>query len=157
MIFRGADAFQQAADALSRILDFQLLEGKLYDGGLVVGIINFEIPRQTEAGGLTAQHPGAKGMERADPRIIIGEAFADKKIAYALLHLSGGLVCKCYGQNRTAGDALVDQISDAIRDGARLARPGTRENQDRSLRYSRGFALSGIQFVKKSHDGELAR
>jgi len=35
MIFRGADAFQQAADALSQIL-FQLLEGKaLTDSGLV--------------------------------------------------------------------------------------------------------------------------
>ena len=49
MIFREADPFQQAANALAGILDVELFEGKLHDGGLVVGVINLEIARQTQA------------------------------------------------------------------------------------------------------------
>jgi len=33
MIFREADAFQQSAGTLSRILDVEPFEGELHDGG----------------------------------------------------------------------------------------------------------------------------
>jgi len=156
MVFREADPFQQAADALSRILDLELFEGKLHDGGLVVRVINFEIPRQTEPGGLPAQHPGAKGVERADPRIIKGKSLPDQQVADALLHLSRRLIREGNGKDRAARHALLDEVSDAIRNGARFSRPRTGENQDRAFQCCRGFALSGIQFVKESHDGERA-
>jgi len=32
--------------------------------------------------------------------------------------------------------------------------PAPARNQDRAFQCCRGFALSGIQFVKESHDGE---
>ena len=96
-------------------------------------------------------------MKRADPGIVKRQSLADQQVADTLLHLPGGLVRECHGQNRAAGDALVDQVSDAIGDGARLARAGARENQYGSFNCSCGFALSGIQFVKECHDGEWAR
>ena len=47
--------------------DAELFEGKLYDGGLVIGIVDFEITRQPQARGFTPQQPGTKRVERADP------------------------------------------------------------------------------------------
>jgi len=95
-------------------------------------------------------------MERTDPRIIKGEPLPHQEVADTLLHLSRRLIREGNGKNRAARHALLDEVSDAIRNGACFACPGAGENQYRTLQCCRGFALSGIQFVKESHDGEWA-
>jgi hypothetical protein len=55
MVFREADPFQEAADALARVLDVELFEGELNDGGLVIRVTNPKVSRKAEAWGFTAQ------------------------------------------------------------------------------------------------------
>ena len=138
-------------------LMLMLFERQLHDGGLIVGVVNLEIARQAEAWGFTAQKPRGEGMKCADPGIVKRESLADQQVADAFLHLPGGLIRERHRKNRAAGNALIDQVGDAIRDGARFARPGAGQNQYRSFNGCCSFALPGIQFVKECHDGEWAR
>jgi hypothetical protein len=86
-------------------------------------------------------------MKCADPGIVERQPFADQKIANAILHLLGGFVGERHGQDGAAVNTLLDQIGDAIRDGARLARSGAGQNQYGALNGGGGFALSGVEFV----------
>jgi len=51
--------------------------------------------------------------------IIKGKPFSDEKVTDALLHLSAALFVM-YGKNSRCRHALLDEMSDAIRNGARF-------------------------------------
>ena len=157
MIFREADALEQAADFLARILDVQMFEGELHRRDLVVGVKNLEIARQAKAFCFAPQKPCGKRVKRSDPRIVERLPLADEQIADALLHLRGGLICEGHGENRAAGHALLDQVRDAVGDGARFPRARPGQNQYGPLKSGGGFMLADIQVVKECHHGRRAR
>jgi hypothetical protein len=147
MIFREADALEQAADFLARILDVQMFEGKLYGRDLVVGVKYFEIAGKSEAFRFPAQEPCGKRVKCSDPRIVVPFPLADEQIADALLHLRRGFVGEGYGENRAAGYALLDQVRDSVGNGARFPRAGPGEDQDGTFNGGSCFVLPGIQLV----------
>ena len=70
----------------------------------------------------------------------------------ALPHLRRRLVGEGDGEHAVGGrDALSDQIRDAMRDDARLARPRAREDQQWSCRVLNGGLLFGIEGGEEIH------
>ncbi len=156
MVLREADALEQAADFLARILDLQMFEGQLHGCGLIVGIKNFEIARKAEPLRFSPQEPRRKRVKRSDPRIVECLPLAHQKIADSLLHLRRGFIGERDGQDRVSGHALFDQVRDPVGNRARFPRPRSGENQNGTFKSGCGFVLSGIQFVKKRHNGRRA-
>src|ERR1700722_11482969 len=157
VIFRKADALEQAADFFSGILDVQMFEGKFHGRHLIVRVKNLEIARQAEAFCFAAQHPRRKRMKSSDPRIVIRPSLADEQIADALFHLRRSFVREGYRENRMAGDTLLDQVRDPVSNGARFPRARTGKYEDGTINRGRGLVLPGIQFVKEYHVGRRAR
>ena len=74
----------------------------------------------------------------------LGQALAQARLSHdlvdALLHLLGGFVGEGHGQNGVRrGAAFFDQVGDAVRDDAGLARARTGQQQHRAVH--RGNAL----------------
>ena len=60
-------------------------------------------------------------------------------------HLLGSFVCERYGENGIRRHAsLLDEIGDAMRNHARLARASTCQQKDRSIDRSNSLLLLGI-------------
>ena len=81
---------------------------------------------------LTPQKPGAQSVERRYPHLAAVDA---EQRLDTRAHLFGRLVRE--GDREKAvggGDAAADDMRDAMRDDAGLARAGTREDQQRPLR-----------------------
>jgi hypothetical protein len=151
VVLGKADALEQPAVLFARIVDAQAVQRQLHHGGLIVGVINLEIARQAKAFRFPAQQPRRKGVEGPDPRIVVRLALADQQVAHALLHLRRGLVGERHGQNRMAVHALLDQVGDAVGNGARFSRARSGENQDWAIKGGCSFTLAGIQFVEERH------
>jgi hypothetical protein len=134
-----------------------MIEGELHGRGLVVRVENFEVARQAEARGFAAQEPRRECVKGSNPRNVKRVSLAHQQIADALFHLLRGFVGECNGEDRAAGHALEDQVRDAIRHRPRFARARARQDQHGTPKGRRGFQLSGIQFVEKSHFEVRAR
>ena len=84
----------------------------------VVAVENREIAAVTEQVGMETQHTGADGVKCAAPK---RGNFLSEQIRNAPHHFTGGLVGECQQQDAVGGDALFEQIGDAIGERARLA------------------------------------
>jgi hypothetical protein len=124
-----------------------MFERKFYGRDLVVGVKNLEIAGQSEALGFASQQPCGKRVKCANPWIVERLGLANQQIADALLHLRRRFVGEGYSENRAAGHALLDEVRDPVSNRPRLARAGTGEYQDWTLKGDGGFLLPGIQFV----------
>src|SRR5690606_8023376 len=67
------------------------------------------------------------------------------QFAGAMFHLFGGLVGEGYRQDPTRLDPALDQLDDAKRNHTRLARPRTRQHQQRSREGMNSLVLMRIQ------------
>jgi len=74
--------------------------------------------------------------------------FLSEQIRNAPHHFTGGLVGECQQQDAVGGDALFEQIRDAIGKRARLARTGSRDDERRTGWRSDGGELLRIQFAR---------
>ncbi len=71
----------------------------------------------------------------------------------ALAHLLGGLVGEGDGQQLAgAGATGLHEPGDAVREHARLARAGAREDQQRAVAVGDGVALGRVQALEKGFD-----
>ena len=136
-----ADFRQRHAGRHERVVYLQLLEHLLDEGDLVGRVVDDEVARQTDCGGLATQQPGTQCMERGNPG-------ADKRSAqqsfHAGAHFSGGLVGEGDGENLVLlRESLGEEIGDALRDDARLARSRAGEDQQRAVNMEHRLALFG--------------
>jgi hypothetical protein len=108
----------------------------------VVAVQDREIAAVAEQVGVQAQNPGADGMKRAAPER--ANSWPSKS-ADAPHHFAGGLVGEREQQDAVGGNALFEQIGDAVGERAGLARtragdderrPGRRGDGGELLRFS---------------------
>ena len=120
-----------------------LLQQLLDDGLLVGGVVDGEIAAEADVVGFAAQQPRAQGVEGRHPH---GAAVDVEQMLDALAHFLRGLVGE-RDRHDLIGirDLLGDEIRDAMRDDARLSRPGAGEDQQRAFGLSNSFLLCRIQ------------
>ena len=111
----------------------------------VVAVDNGEIAAVAEPVGVLAQNPRADGMERAAPE---RREFLSEQSGDAPHHFAGGLVGERQQQDTVGGDALFQQVGDAVGEGAGLARAGAGDDKRRAGRRGDGSELLRIQFVR---------
>jgi len=88
-------------------------------------------------------------VEGADPGLL-GET-ADKRL-HPLAHLFGCFVGEGDGKHRARRDsALLDQVSDPVRDNPGLAAAGSREDQKRTLAVDNRLALLLVKIGQQFH------
>ena len=121
--------------------------------GLLIGlVIDGEVFRQAFVADpqrldIAPQHAHAEGVKGGDERL--GQGRVAEKLLDALGHLGGSLVGEGDGEDGVWRDAaLLDEVSDAVRDDARLARAGSGEDEHRAVDGFDGLTLLGIEFVE---------
>ena len=92
-----------------------------------------------------AQKPVADGMKRAAPK---RAQFAADQLGDAPHHLARGFVRERQQQNPVGRDALFEQIGDAIRERARLARARAGDDERRAGRRGDGGELLLVEFAR---------
>ncbi len=111
----------------------------------VVAVKNGEIAPVTERVGVGTEHAGADGMKGAAPKLA---QLVAEQIGHAPHHFAGGLVGERQQQNPVGGDALLQQIGDAIGERARLARTRAGDDERRAGRRGDGGQLLRIQLAR---------
>ena len=140
-------AIQHVGEGAGRpalVVEILGLDELLDQPDLVVGVENGEVRLQPGEFRVAAQDLHADRVEGAEPRHAL-DLFADQK-ADALLHLARGLVGEGHGEDlRGPGPAGGEDMGDARRQDARLARAGAGQHQHRALGGLHGGALLGIE------------
>ena len=127
IVLRGRDLRVDAARDEALRVALELLEDGLREADLVGLVVDREVRAIAEPGRLTAEDAAAGGMEGQDPD---RAGDAAEHVLEPLAHLAGGLV-----RERDREDLLrlhpagVDQVRDAVREDARLARAGARRRR----------------------------
>ncbi len=97
-------------------------------------------PKDTAAGGMEGAHPDSARSRAAQQRM------------NAIAHLMGGLVGEGDRQDAARSDAArPDQVGDAVRQHAGLARPGAGQHEQRAARMRNGLALRWVQGREQIH------
>lgn len=150
-IFGVADAFAQGAWSELFFGNGEMVKRELDDAGLIVVIVNGEVVREAGGGCFAAKEASAKGVERGNPNIGGVAAGGAQEVGDAPAHLLGGFVGEGYGENVSGGNALLDEVRDAIGDDARFSGAGAGEDQHGAIGGKDGFALLRIQVVCQGH------
>src|SRR3954451_19221431 len=139
----------------------ELLEALLHEPDLVGLVVDGEIRAVAEPLRLAPENPAAGGMEGEDPEPLPGPA---EETLQAFPHLTGRLVREGDGEDliwfRTD---RVDEVGDAVREDARLARAGPGDDKKRPFRRQNRLPLSRIQVCEvllgrgDGHGSMLAR
>ena len=123
--------------------DVELLEN-LPDRSSPVRLVEDREPGvESERADLTAQQPGAQGVEGAEVNVAGG--FVAQQLRDPPSHLGGGLVRERDSQDVLGPDTAVDQVRHPGRDDARLAAAGTGEDENRTIAVANGFGLLWIE------------
>ena len=123
----------------------QCVDDPLEHGEAVAGVVDRVVLLQADVAGVLPEEPGAKAVKRAHPDLLAG-----REHGQATLHLVGGLVGEGEGDDLPGGDALGQQVRDAVRDDARLAAAGAGEDQQRAVDVGDSFALGVGEGVEQS-------
>jgi hypothetical protein len=93
-------------------------------------------------------------MERRHQRTLARTQAADQALD-ALAHLIGSLIGECHRQDGRSRDAMrFHQMSDAVRNDARLPASGAGQQQERSFDVRDSRLLLWIQTLEKIHERE---
>jgi len=134
---RGEDALGVAA------LGHRLADQR----ALVRLVVDRERPVDADERPLPPQQASTEAVERADGEI--PQRGLAEQAAQPLAHLASRLVGKGDGQDGARGNAEVpDQVRDAVRQHARLARSGAGQDQQRPVAMRHRRALLGIERVE---------
>ena len=124
-------------------VDIQVLHGVLDDGGLVVLVVDNEVPVEADGFAAGSQNPDADGVERAE-----GEPLGvlTHEIEHPLPHLPGSLVGEGHGHHPARVHAdHPHQVGDAGGDDSGLAASRTSEDEQRPVDVLYGFLLGWVQ------------
>ena len=122
----------------------------LHRRGLVVVVVDREIPRQAQVLRLAPQQPRAERMKGRHPHIPGRVPARAQQLLNAVFHHARGFVGEGDRQNRARRHALLDQMRHAIGDHARLARACAGQDQQRSFRRQHSFTLAFVQSRKSA-------
>ena len=121
--------------------------------GLVVRVVDREPRVDADGRAVAPQHPGAQRVEGAHGHVA---AWLADEAQDPLAHLGRGLVGERHGEDLPRPHALdADQVRDAVREHARLARAGAGEDEQRPLGRRDGARLLGVEAADDAC-GELA-
>ena len=98
---------------------------------LVFAIHDGESARISESAAMPAQHPVADGMKRPAPE---SARVHRQEIGDPIEHLARGFVGEGEEQDVARIDAILEQVGDAISQGARLAAARAGDDQQRTRR-----------------------
>ncbi len=132
-------------------VDAELVDRPLHQPPRVGLVVDRELARVAEPRRLGAQHPRAGRVERHHPHSARGAA---EEQLDPLAHLLRGLV-----RERDREDlvrpraAAVDQVREAVREDARLARAGAGEDEQRALAVRDGGLLRRVEALEEGGDG----
>ncbi len=117
---------------LARADQLEVAHDQLHRRRLVVGVVDGEARVDADGRSVAPQHARAQRMEGAHGHF--ARALPDER-QDACAHLCRGLVGERHGQDLPRLDVPdTDQVGDAVREDARLARAGAGEDQQRALR-----------------------
>ena len=134
-------------------IEFELGEGALHQRHLVGVVIDYEIAVEADMLTLAPQHVRAECVEGGCGELI---RRLPEQGDEALSHLSGSLVGEGDGGDAVGGDADdAHEVRDAVRDDARLAAAGARDDEQRAVDRGDGVALVVVQPVEYSVGGAL--
>jgi hypothetical protein len=123
--------------------------GLLHHRDLIGRVVDHEVARQPDLRRLTPQQPRTQGVERREPhpaRLVANERL--DPLAHLLRRLVGERDREHLVRLRVA---VADEVGDAIRDDARLARAGAGKDEQRPITMQHRFALFRVQFVEEIH------
>ena len=145
--FIGEDAGHD--ELVFRRVDVQFGHDVFHQALRIIVIIDGEALGKAQALAVGAQDAHAHAVEGAHPHAAGGGAH---EAAEALAHLGGGLVGERDGQDLPRLDAQVfEHMGDAIREHARLAAAGAREDEQRSFGAEHRFALGAVEGIEVYH------
>ena len=118
--------------------------GEIGNDAVAVGRVEDRETRLvTEHLGLFAQDAYAQRVEGRDREPL---GLAAEQLRDALLHFLRRLVGERDGSDvRRRKAAVLNEVSDFLRDHPRLARPGASQNQQRTVKITNGFTLGGVE------------
>jgi hypothetical protein len=142
-----ADAAEHHARLIGLRVEVIVLEQLLDDRLLIGRVVDREIAAEPDVMRLAAQQARAQRVECRHPH---RAAVRLEQPLDALTHFLRGLVGK-RDRHDLIGirDLLGDEIRDAMRDDARLARAGSRKDQERAVGLSYSFLLCRVQRGEK--------
>ena len=120
----------------------------LDDPVLIVLVINGKRTLITQFFDVPPQNAHANRMEGADPHV---RGVGPHQLFHPRLHFPGRFVGKGQGQNMPGLHPMVDQIGDAVGQGAGFAAARAGQNQHRPLQRFSGFSLHGIECGQIHH------
>ena len=142
-VLRVADARQRQPRLQRAVVHAELAQRLLHHRELIGRVVDDEVARQADVRRLAPQQPRAQRVERRDPHLPAVDA---EQRLDARPHLLGGLVGEGDGEDAVGlGEPLADEVGDAMRDDARLARARAGEDQQRTFGLENGFLLFGIE------------
>ena len=142
-VLRVADFGQRHPRLHDAVVDLQLFEHLLDERDLIGRVVDDEIARQADGGRFAPQEARAQRVERRDPR-------ADQRRAEQRLDASAHFFRRFVGEGDGKNFVVLrvafgQEVRDALRDDARLARAGAGKDQQRAVDVQDGFALFGIE------------
>ena len=142
-VLRVRDLRVDAARREALRVALELREALLHEALLVARVVDREVRAVAEPLGLAPQDPAARGVERHHPR---GARRRADEVGDALAHLPRRLVRERDREDLGRLDAdRAEQVRDAAREDARLARARARDDEDGAFGVEDGLALGRIQ------------
>ena len=149
LVFRRGYTAADGVDGPALRVDVQLGHDVFHQALRIIVVVDGEALEKAQALAVGAQDAHAHAVEGAHPHAAGGGAH---EAAEALAHLGGGLVGERDGQNLPRLDAQVfEHMGDAIREHARLAAAGAREDEQRSFGAEHRFALGAVEGIEVYH------
>ena len=153
VILGPGDATESDAWLERFVVDAQALDGLLDDRLLIGFVVDGEGSREADAidahgFDIATEDAYAEAVEGGEGGL--GERGVAEDFLDTLGHFFGGLVGEGDGENVVRGDAaLLDEVRDAVRDDARLARTGTGEQEHGAIDGEDAFALLRVHVREK--------
>src|SRR5215467_1573439 len=146
---RAADLVEQRPGSEVALVEVEIAEDLPDELALVRFIVDDEIRRDADDGTIAAQYSDAYGVEGADPEAL---RYRPDERMEALLQFAGRFVRERDGDDAIGGRSFFcQQMGDAMRQDARLAAPGARENKNGALGVGGRCALFFVERVEWIH------
>jgi hypothetical protein len=112
---------------------------------LVLAVHDGESARVTECAAMPSQHAVADGMKSPAPE---SAGIDREQVGHAIEHLARGFIREGEKKDVARVDAVLEQVSDAISEGARFARASPGDDEQRSRRRGHGSVLLLVQLAR---------
>ena len=125
------------------VVQVQLMDHRLQHALGVIGIVDREVGRVADLGGLPAQDAGEDRVEGAD--VEVARVAAPKDVLHPLFHLLGGLVGEGQGQYVEGIHPVGHQVGDAVGEDLCFPAPCPGHDHQGSVHMGHCFTLPFIQ------------